>query len=51
MVKCVCIFVDVPNSPGRPMVIGFTSRSMTLSWRQPRQNDAAPILGYVLTTG
>lgn len=42
---------DVPNPPGRPMVTGFTSRSITLSWSKPRRSDGAPILGYVITTG
>ena len=45
------LLADVPNPPGRPMVTGFTSRSITLSWSKPRHSDAAPVLGYVITTG
>ena len=51
IIDLLCFFLDVPNPPGRPMVTGFTSRSMTLSWSKPRQTDAAPVLGYVITTG
>ena len=50
-IDLISFFLDVPNPPGRPMVTGFTSRSMTLSWSKPRQTDAAPVLGYVITTG
>ena len=51
IIDLISFFLDVPNPPGRPMVTGFTSRSMTLSWSKPRQTDAAPVLGYVITTG
>ena len=43
---------DVPDAPGRPLVTGFTSRSIDLSWAKPRkQSEEAPITGYSIVTG
>ena len=43
---------DVPDAPGRPLVTGFTSRSIDLSWAKPRkQSKEAPITGYSIVTG
>ena len=45
-------FADVPDAPGRPLVTGFTSRSIDLSWAKPRkQSKEAPITGYSIVTG
>ena len=45
------IFSDVPDPPGQPMVLGFTSRTVRLSWTKPRRGDDTPITGYIITTG
>lgn len=43
---------DVPDPPGRPLVTGFTSRSVDLTWAKPRvDKKEAPIMGYIITTG
>jgi len=43
--------LDVPDPPGQPMVLGFTSRSVKLSWTKPRRAFDEPITGYIITTG
>ncbi len=39
------------EEPSRPLVTGFTSRSVTLSWTKPRPSEHAPqdLLGYIIT--
>ncbi|CAB4063723.1 PTPRG [Lepeophtheirus salmonis] len=43
--------LDVPDPPRLPIVMGFTSRSVSLSWSKPRSKDDSPIKGYVIRVG
>ena len=40
-----------PDPPSRPLVTGFTSRSITLTWSSPRpsKHSPGPIADYVVT--
>ncbi|XP_055926868.1 tyrosine-protein phosphatase 99A-like isoform X1 [Argiope bruennichi] len=39
---------DVPDPPGMPLIISFTSRSVNLSWAPSIDNHHSPILHYVI---
>jgi len=39
---------DVPDAPGRPLVMGFTSRSVNLSWTPPLNAHNAPVSNYLI---
>jgi Immunoglobulin domain len=41
---------DVPEAPGRPMITGFTSRSVNLSWAQVQEPKNAPVTNFILET-
>ena len=44
--------ISAPTEPpSRPLVTGFTSRSVTLSWAKPRPSSNSPgeIHGYAIT--
>lgn len=41
---------DVPEAPGRPMITGFTSRSVNLSWAQVQEPKNAPVTDFILET-
>lgn len=41
---------DVPEAPSRPMITGFTSRSVNLSWAQVQDPKNAPVTDFVLET-
>ncbi|XP_075525453.1 putative receptor-type tyrosine-protein phosphatase mosPTP-1 isoform X3 [Dermacentor variabilis] len=39
---------DVPDPPGIPIVVGFTSRSVNLSWTSSVNTHNSPILQYII---
>ncbi|XP_076351055.1 putative receptor-type tyrosine-protein phosphatase mosPTP-1 isoform X2 [Tachypleus tridentatus] len=39
---------DIPDPPGMPLVTGFTSRSVNLSWASSNNNHNSPILQYII---
>ncbi|GIX83694.1 hypothetical protein CEXT_398171 [Caerostris extrusa] len=39
---------DVPDPPGMPLIISFTSRSVNLSWAPSIDNHHSPIIHYVI---
>ncbi|GBL79853.1 hypothetical protein AVEN_28919-1 [Araneus ventricosus] len=39
---------DVPDPPGMPLIISFTSRSVNLSWAPSIDNHHSPILHYLI---
>ncbi|CRK87824.1 CLUMA_CG001612, isoform A [Clunio marinus] len=39
---------DVPEAPSRPMITGFTSRSVNLSWAQVQDPKNAPVTNFIL---
>lgn len=41
---------DTPDAPGRPMITGFTSRSVNLSWAQAQDPKNAPVTDFTLET-
>ncbi|XP_058837647.1 contactin-1-like [Topomyia yanbarensis] len=41
---------DVPDPPGRPMVISFTSRSVDLSWANSQDARSTPITNFIIET-
>ena len=41
-------FTDVPDSPGKPLVMGFTSRSVNLSWTPPLNVHNSPVSHYLI---
>jgi receptor-type tyrosine-protein phosphatase gamma len=41
---------DVPESPSRPMITSFTSRSVNLSWAQNQHPKNEPVTDFVLET-
>ncbi|XP_058457054.1 tyrosine-protein phosphatase 99A [Malaya genurostris] len=41
---------DVPDPPGRPMVISFTSRSVDLSWAYSQDARTTPITNFIIET-
>ncbi|KAL0267731.1 UNVERIFIED_CONTAM: hypothetical protein PYX00_009913 [Menopon gallinae] len=36
----------VPGPPGRPLIMGFTSRSANLSWAPPQNTHNSPVKFY-----
>ncbi|KXJ77040.1 hypothetical protein RP20_CCG008428 [Aedes albopictus] len=41
---------DVPDPPGRPLVLSFTSRTVNLSWAYTQDPRNAPINNFVIET-
>ena len=39
---------DVPSTPGKPLIMSFTSRTVNLSWAPPLDSHNAPIMEYVI---
>jgi hypothetical protein len=39
---------DIPEPPSRPMITGFTSRSVNLSWAQVQDPKNAPVTDFIL---
>ncbi|XP_063218642.1 protein sidekick-2-like [Bacillus rossius redtenbacheri] len=39
---------DVPDPPGRPLIMGFTSRAVNLSWAPPQDTHNSPIMHYII---
>lgn len=41
---------DVPDAPGRPLIMSFTSRSVNLSWAPPPNTHSSPVTHYIIQT-
>ncbi|EDS43771.1 conserved hypothetical protein [Culex quinquefasciatus] len=41
---------DVPDPPGRPLVVSFTSRSVHLSWAHSQDSRNAPVSYFIIET-
>uniref|UniRef100_A0A182THB1 Ig-like domain-containing protein n=1 Tax=Anopheles melas TaxID=34690 RepID=A0A182THB1_9DIPT len=41
---------DVPDPPGRPLVVSFTSRSVDLSWAHSQDARNAPVTNFIIET-
>ncbi|XP_035894669.1 tyrosine-protein phosphatase 99A isoform X1 [Anopheles stephensi] len=41
---------DVPDPPGRPLVVSFTSRSVDLSWAHSQDPRNAPVTNFIIET-
>lgn len=41
---------DVPDAPGRPLIMSFTSRSVNLSWAPPQNTHSSPVTHYIIHT-
>ena len=41
---------DVPDPPGRPLIMGFTSRSVNLSWAPSLSSHGSPVSHYIIYT-
>ena len=41
-------FPDVPSTPGRPLIMAFSSRTVNLSWAPPLDSHNSPVLGYLI---
>jgi hypothetical protein len=39
---------DVPSTPGKPLIMSFSSRTVNLSWAPPLDTHNAPVLEYVI---
>ncbi|XP_055616400.1 protein sidekick-2-like [Toxorhynchites rutilus septentrionalis] len=44
------IVQDVPDPPGRPLVLSFTSRSVHLSWAHSQDSRNAPVANFIIET-
>ncbi|ROT64779.1 putative tyrosine-protein phosphatase 99A [Penaeus vannamei] len=40
--------MDVPDPPGRPLILGFTARSVNLSWTPSQDTHNSPISHYII---
>ncbi|XP_056645742.1 tyrosine-protein phosphatase 99A [Diorhabda sublineata] len=40
--------MDVPDPPGRPLIVSFTSRTVDLSWASPQNNHFSAINHYII---
>ncbi len=43
-------FSDVPDLPGRPLIISFTSRTVNLSWAHSQDPRNAPVTDFIIET-
>ncbi|XP_075676436.1 protein tyrosine phosphatase 99A isoform X4 [Dermatophagoides pteronyssinus] len=41
---------DVPDPPGKPFIMSFTSRSVNLSWAPSFNSHNSPVLNYIIHT-
>ncbi|KAK9695204.1 hypothetical protein QE152_g33020 [Popillia japonica] len=44
------IVQDVPEPPGRPLIMSFTSRSVNLSWAPSQDTHHSPVTHYIIHT-
>ncbi|XP_063928096.1 tyrosine-protein phosphatase 99A isoform X2 [Zophobas morio] len=44
------IVQDVPDAPGRPLIVSFTSRSVNLSWAPSQDTHHSPVTHYIIHT-
>ncbi|XP_065165511.1 tyrosine-protein phosphatase 99A isoform X2 [Atheta coriaria] len=44
------IVQDVPDPPGRPLIMSFTSRSVNVSWAPSQDTHHSPITHYIIHT-
>ena len=42
------IFPDVPSTPGKPLVMSFSSRTVKLSWAPPLDVHNSPVREYII---
>ena len=42
--------LDVPDPPGRPLIMGFTSRSVNLSWAPSLSSHGSQVTHYIIYT-
>lgn len=45
---CAKLAPDVPEAPGRPLTVAFTSRSVNLSWAPPFNADHVGVSHYII---
>ena len=43
----MCVFLDVPDSPGSVRLSAIKSRSLEISWSRPHDGNS-PILNYII---
>lgn len=41
-------FLDEPNAPGKPDIIDYDNKSVTLKWEPPKSDGGRPITHYVI---
>ncbi|CAG2121021.1 unnamed protein product, partial [Medioppia subpectinata] len=46
----IMIISDVPDPPGKPLLMGFTSRSVNLSWAPSFDTHHSPVVNYIIHT-
>ena len=46
----VSFATDVPDPPGRPLIMGFTSRSVNLSWAPSLSSHGSQVTHYIIYT-
>lgn len=44
----VCSFSDEPGRPGKPDIIDFDNKSVTLKWAKPEEDGGRPITHYTV---
>ena len=42
---------DVPSTPGKPLVMSFSSRTVKLSWAPPLDVHNSPVREYIIKVG
>lgn len=43
-----CLLLDEPNAPGKPEIIDYDNKSVTLKWEPPKSDGGRPITHYVI---
>lgn len=43
-----CVFIDEPNAPGKPEIIDYDNKSVTLKWEPPKSDGGRPITHYII---
>lgn len=42
------MFLDEPNAPGKPDIIDYDNKSVTLKWEPPKSDGGRPITHYIV---